>query len=111
MDTKTIFATLLLVLSAMGAYAGSYGPQHDKVQSLFRSDAEPSAKDATWTQKGIFKVGVIDNGRDRSGYAGYICEVLYDHGFKGKQVWVQVIDIVKLTRQKKWVKLGQAHCQ
>lgn len=91
--------------------ANALTPQHDEVARIFKSSEEPTAKDAIWTQGGIFKVGVIDNGSDRSGYASYVCEVLYDHGFKGKRVWVQVVDIAKLAREGKWIKLGQTHCK
>jgi hypothetical protein len=73
--------------------------------------AGPVAKDAIWTAKDIFKIGVIDDGSRRDGYAQYVCEILYDEGFKGHKVWIQVIDIVKLTQNGSWVKLGEAHCQ
>lgn len=85
--------------------------QREKVQALFQGNEEPTAKDALWTSNTIFKVGVIDDGTPRDGYASYICQVLYEHGFRGKNVWVQVIDIVKLTRNNDWVKLGESHCQ
>jgi len=93
------------------ANAGTYSANHQKVVKLFQSNAEKTAKDATWTANDIFKVGVFDNHSNRNGYAGYVCQVLYDYGFKGQNVWVQIIDIVKLTQQNKWVKLGEAHCQ
>ena len=64
-----------------------------------------------WTSIDIFKVSVINDGSRRDCYADYVCQVLYDYGFKGKKVWVQVIDIVKLTRNGDWVKLGESHCQ
>ena len=83
---------------------------HLEVQNLFKGDAEPTAKDALWTAQGIFKVGVIDDGTSRNGYAEYVCSVLYDYGFSGKRVWVQIIDIVQLSNSGKWVKLGEARC-
>lgn len=82
----------------------------DKVQSIFQSKDEATAKDALWTSNNIFKVGVIDDGALRNGYALYVCNILYEHGFKGKKIWVQVIDIVKLTQDNEWVKLGESHC-
>lgn len=81
------------------------------MKKLFQSSEEKTAKDAVWTSKNIFKVGVFDNGSRRDGYASYVCQVLYEHGFKGRGVWVQVIDILKLTQHSKWVKLGEARCQ
>ena len=91
--------------------AETYSTNHEKVKKLFQSNEEKKVKDAVWTGKYIFKVGVFDDGSKRDGYASYVCQVLYDYGFKGKKVLVQVIDIVKLTSDSKWVKLGQAHCQ
>lgn len=90
---------------------GQLGKVRISVEARFKGSAdEPTSKDAVWTADDIFKVGVINDGTDRSGYAEYVCNVLYDYGFKGKKVWVQVIDIVKLTRSSKWEKLGEAHC-
>jgi hypothetical protein len=108
-----------LVLAAISAFGllftaqakcASYGTQYDSVVKLFQSNSEPTAKDAVWTAKHIFKVGVISNGTQRNGYASYVCEILYDHGFKGQKVWVQVIDIVQLSQNGKWIKLGEARC-
>lgn len=83
----------------------------EDVEARFKGSAdEPTSKDAVWTADDIFKVGVISDGTDRSGYAEYVCNVLYEYGFKGKKIWVQVVDIVKLTRTNKWEKLGEAHC-
>lgn len=84
--------------------------QRKAVENYFKSDQEPVAKDALWTTDSIFKVGVLDDGSSRRGYAMYVCEVLSEHGFRGRGVWVQVIDIAKLVDTKKWVKLGEAHC-
>jgi hypothetical protein len=105
----SIFFFLSVVVSGI-ANAETFSAEHEAVKKRFQSSEEKTAKDATWTSKGIFKVGVIDDGSVRDGYAQYICEVLYDYGFKGKDIWVQVIDIVKLTRDGDWVKLGESHC-
>ena len=85
--------------------------QRDKIQQLFQGKDEPQAKDALWTSHDVFKVGVIDDGTPRDGYASYVCQVLYEHGFKGDKVWVQIIDIIKLTRNNDWVKLGESRCE
>lgn len=101
----------VLSVVALQVSAETYSAQHEKVKILFQSNEEKTAKDAIWTSRDIFKVGVINDGSRRDGYADYVCQVLYDYGFKGKKVWVQVIDIVKLTRNGDWVKLGESHCQ
>ena len=115
---KTILNTALALMFSVAAMtvvtqanAESFSAQHEQVKKLFQSNEEKTAKDAVWTAQNIFKVGVIDDGTRRDGYAEYVCQVLYDYEFKGKKVWVQVIDIIKLTRNGDWVKLGEAHCQ
>lgn len=102
--------TTLLCAPSM-TYAETYSANHEKVKKLFKSNEEKTTKDAVWTAKNIFKVGVINDGTNRNGYAQYVCSVLYDYDFKGKGIWVQVIDIVKLTRNNKWVKLGDVRCK
>jgi len=107
-----VTAGITFALVAITAQAEkSYSPAHDAVQQQFKnSKIEKTAKDALWTSRSIFKVGVINNGRSRDGYADYVCEVLYENGFKGDKIWVQIIDIVKLSRNGKWEKMGEAHC-
>ena len=101
----------VVLVTASQVKAQKFSPQHEKVKLLFQSDEEKTAKDAVWTAQDIFKVGVFDDGTNRNGYADYVCQVLYDYGFKGKNVWVQIIDIGKLHRTGKWVKLGESHCE
>ena len=101
----------VLLINAAQVSAKPFSSQHEQVKKRFQSSEEKTAKDAIWTQRDIFKVGVINDGTPRDGYADYVCQVLYEYGFKGDKVWVQVIDIVKLTRNGDWVKLGESHCQ
>lgn len=108
----SVAAFLSLLLFMSGSIAGEkYSVNHEKVRKLFQSDEEKTAKDAVWTARDIFKVGVISNGARRDGYAQYVCSVLNEHGFKGKGVWVQIIDISKLSNNGKWIKLGEASCK
>lgn len=102
---------LLFSTTSYKVNAEEYSENHQKVKKLFQSDKEAKTKDAIWTTETIFKVGVIDDGSKRNGYASYVCHVLYDYGFKGKKVYVQVIDIVKLSRDGEWIKLGQSFCE
>ena len=101
---------LALSVTYLQATANEFSEQHQQVVALFKSNEEMATKDAVWTSAKIFKIGVIDNGTIRDGYADYACQVLYDYGFAGKKVWVQIIDIVKLTESGKWEKLGEKHC-
>jgi len=82
-----------------------------RVANIFKSPKEPTAKDAIWAADNIFKVGVINDGSNRSGYANYVCETLYEHGFRGQRIAVQIIDITKLVNTKEWVELGIAFCK
>lgn len=109
MRKKIILFVAILIASTVVS-AESFGESHDKVQNYFKSGQENKVKDALWTSPNIFKVGVLDDGKSRDGYAMYVCEVLYEYGFKGKHIWVQVIDIGKLVKNGKWDKLGEAHC-
>jgi len=113
MKTKLSIITFLTLffISIVSEGAETYSANHEKVKKLFQSNEEKTAKDAVWTAKDIFKVGVINDGTNRNGYAQYVCSVLEDYGFNGKGIWVQIIDIVKLTSNGKWAKLGEAHCK
>lgn len=64
-----------------------------------------------WSTATTLKLGMLDNGRNRDGFAEYACQVLHERGFKGKKITVHIIDIIKLTRKNKWEKLGETHCE
>lgn len=81
---------------------------HQALEHFTRN--EPGVKDAIWTSPTMIKLGMLDNGTPRDGFALYACEVLYQHGLKGKSIRVQIIDIAKLVRTNKWAKLGEARC-
>ncbi|EGQ8491662.1 hypothetical protein NM092_002546 [Vibrio cholerae] len=107
---KKIAALCLLFVSSFGVASVELTDAQQKVTEYFISSEEPKVKDATWTAPDIFKVGVFDDGSRRNGYAEYVCMVLYDHGLKGKKVWVHVVDIEKVINDKRFVKLGEAQC-
>jgi len=111
MKITLLVSIFLFAIFPGPSFSKSFGPKHDKVAKLFQGNEEPKAKDAVWTQEDIFKIGVIDDGTNRDGYAEYACAVLYKEGFKGKRVWVQIIDIVKLNKIGEWVRLGEAKCR
>lgn len=110
MKKSFVIAISCALFSVAATAEQKFSPAHDAVQRHFKSGQEKTAKDAMWTAKSIFKVGVVPNGASRNGYAEYVCEVMYENGFKGKGVWVHVVDIVALTRTGKWNKLGEARC-
>lgn len=92
---------LLLSITSLTSYAIERTVTQLKVEKLFQSSEEPTAKDALWTAKNIFKVAVFDDGSSRNGYAQYVCGVLNERGFH--KTWVQIIDVIKLTE------IGRAH--
>jgi hypothetical protein len=126
---------ILLVIMAYGAYQGATDKRYSttkaatkteevktkktdnfedarqEVKKLYVSDKEPTAKDAVWATDKIFKVGVIDDNSKRDGYAQSVCYTLYEYGFKGEKVYVSIIDIRKLVRDKDWVEIGKARCE
>lgn len=108
---KKTFLLFLLACLATGSSAIELDAKRAAVQAQFKSKAEPTAKDALWTSPTMFKVGVMDNGTPRDGYAMYVCEEIRDHGIRDSGLRVQIIDVVKLVRQNKWVTLGEASCK
>ena len=100
-----LIAGLVTPLAAM-----SMSDAHENVLRQFKSSSEKQAKDALWTSASMFKVGVVDNGTPRDGYARYVCQTISDAGLGGKGITVQIIDIAKLVRTDKWIKLGEQRC-
>ena len=86
----------------------SLGKQNSISQKLMAT--EPKVKDAYWSTSKTLLIGVLDDKTRRDGYASYICETLYMEGLKGKDVWVKVIDIVKVANENSRVVLGEARC-
>ena len=98
----TIAAALLAVLMPGVSLAG----WDDALAEL---KTEKQVKDLM--HKGsILYVGVIDDGTRRDGYAQYVCQVLADHRVAAGTT-VHVMDIVKITRDNDWKKLGTARCR
>jgi len=55
------------------------------------------------------RIGVINDGSRRDGYAMYVCEVLRDHEIHGF-VYIYIVDFQQVKSKSKWVKLGQVKC-
>ena len=101
----------VLLINAAQVSAETFSPQHEQVKKRFQSSEEKTAKDAIWTQRDIFKVGVINEERLMMDMLIMCVRFSTNMDSKAIKVWVQVIDIVKLTRNGDWVKLGESHCQ
>jgi len=106
----SIFALAALTFASC-ASAYEPDPVRAEIQAYFKSAAEPTVKDSVWTQRGIFKVGVLDNRTERDGYAAYVCEILRERGLREPGIRVHVIDIARLVRKNEWKKLGEAACK
>lgn len=104
-----LLAAALMIPSL--ASAQSFGKKYDKIVLFFQGETEPSALDAIWDSKTLFKIGMIDDGVNKDDYAKYACGILYNEGLKGQGIEVRVIDIQKLAYKKKWVILGKAICE
>ena len=109
MKTPIIALAALAFASCASAYEPD--PVRAEIQAYFNSAAEPTVKDSVWTQRGMFKVGVLDNKSDRSGYAAYVCEIVRERGLREPGIRVQVIDIARLVQKDEWKKLGEATCK
>lgn len=103
---EKLYVTALACIVTTAAFAQTAA--HDALLTQFKSKSEPTAKDAIWTTESTFKVGVIDNGKNRDGYAAYVCQEAAAKGLKS--VSVQIIDIAKLKNTGKWIKLGERRC-
>jgi len=108
MPKSLLFSCLLALCGSAAAQALT--AQHEAVLREVRGSGK-TVKDALWTQPTILKLGVLDDGTVRDGLALHACEVIASQGMKSRGIWVQVIDVAKLKRTGKWVKLGEARCQ
>ncbi len=106
-----VIVTSASLETSWGQQPASFEQIKELVATHFKSNKEPTAKDAVWTSDYNFKVGVIDDGSRRDGYANYVCEMLHAVSLKGKGIDVSVIDIAKLVSSGKWITLGRARCE
>lgn len=58
---------------------------------------------------GNLYVGVLRNGKNRDGFARYVCEVANDHSSSPNMV--KVVDIEKLKSTGKFVEIGKSYCK
>ncbi|MHA3104682.1 hypothetical protein [Acinetobacter sp. ANC 3791] len=107
---KIILLTALLNLFGCTSKQNVVSDVDQKAIVSYLTKSEPTVKDAVWSNSSTLKVGVINNGANRDGYAQYICEVLNQKGQQGKQVTVKIIDIQKLVSTNKWETIGEKHC-
>ena len=72
---------------------------------------EKKIKDVSWGSDKTLRIGVFDDGSDRSGYAEYVCLVLADNGLKENKTYVKIIDIAKVVQKGEFVTLGETFCK
>lgn len=105
-----MFKITPILLMPLFVFAGELSPERQAILDQFNSDQEPTAIEALWTADHVFKVGVIDNGRVRDGYAEYVCLEISHHGMKGQDILVRVVDYERLVANGDWVNLGTFFC-
>lgn len=114
---KFIGVVVFLALSACGAKEEAQSKKIEVNTEAMRTDlvkfiqggAEPKAKDANWSTPNTLRIGVVNDGANRDGYAQYFCAVLSERKFKG-EFMVKVIDIEKVIQNKGFVELGKSNC-
>jgi hypothetical protein len=105
MQTITLFFLFILFVGSASAYEST--AKQAAIAAYFRSSEEPIVMDAAWTGSNIFRVGVIDNGENRSPLAYDVCKHLASKGIRN--VTVDVIDIMVLKYQDEWKSLGRTY--
>jgi hypothetical protein len=108
-----VLSTLSFVSNAAAPAGIDYEVNREQiiVEDHFISSEEPNVIDALWTDKHVFKVGMVSDGSNRDGYAQHVCQVLYDYDYKGDSILVRVIDYPRLLDGDGWVNLGSAQCK
>lgn len=84
--------------------------KREEIVKYFKSDQEPSVEDAVFTSDSILSLGMLDDGSNRDGFAEYACQVLISDFDVKEDVYVKIIDIAKLVRTDKWIKMGEHYC-
>lgn len=104
-----IFFIYSLVNKPSSSLDSSIGKTHkDFAQALIKK--EPKVKDAMWASLTLLKVGVLDDGSNRKGFASYICEKTAEAGLNTVGLRVKVIDISKLVHSNTEIELGKVNC-
>ena len=91
-------------------HAETYSEDHETVRKYLLNNTEGRVKKATWLYPNTIKLGVVDNGHSRSGFAEFTCVIFRQMGFKGKDVLVHIVDIEKFDIESNSETLGGAHC-
>jgi len=97
------------LIASLSVLADAYrSPQHDRV--VTELEAQESVFEAVWFNPQYLKLTRYKQATPQHGFAEYVCSVLVDTGFKGPFVDVEIIDVIKLVRQKEWDVIGEARC-
>lgn len=84
----------------------------EKAKAALR--AEPKIKDVAYNPDFAVQwhVGVLTDGTPRYGYAGYLCQVLGEHGVVTPRTEVRVVDIARIARGEDFraASLGRVNC-
>lgn len=99
----------VFMVSESGFAAPYKSPLHNRVAEHIVT-SEKSVFEAVWFNQNYLRVTRYATGSSQDGFAEYLCYSLKDAGYKGPPVTLEIIDVVKLVRQKKWDVIGEANC-
>ena len=110
---KCLMAAALVSMTALAGCGGDKDTgTFDEQAFLDEIRTEPSIAQASITKTGNIYVAVPDNGNDRKGFAGYVCEVSRD--FASGEIsnkLVKVVDQRSVGEGSNLVELGRHSCE
>lgn len=103
-------ALILVLMASYSAVASTHkSPLHNRAAEHIVT-SEKSVFEAVWFNQNYLRVTRYATGSSQDGFAEYLCYSLQETGYKGPPVTLEIIDVVKLVRQKEWDVIGEANC-
>lgn len=106
-------AIAFLVALALSGCSKESGPKFESAAFIAEVSTWEAVKDvAVSDDTTSVWVGVIDNGRNRSGYARTVCEEVRSKALRpDSTVRIKILDVAKAAQQNKTVVLGEYRCE
>lgn len=114
------FSMMIVLLISFGTLearpGNSFGDgldkNRDEVVELFRDRTGTKIKGVLWAEHDDLLVGIIKDGTPHGEVAKFMCKLIADYGFSGKQITVQIVDFNELLKtQGGWVYLATTRCK
>lgn len=115
MKINSKFYAYTIAILAFISCGESIKPQDEPNNKLALEEIskEPKVKEAIITDANVLYVSVEDDGTNRDGYAGYLCEVLREK--KATTNWVKVVKVNSTNDSNSdnayGILLGESHCE